>query len=200
MPVLDAEQLDPIVQAMGEKYRVEEDHCLRVALLARRLFDLLAELHGLGDAEALLLRHGAMLHDIGHFVSYRAHHRHSAYLIEHDTTLVGYPEEGRAVLAYLARSHRKKPVDPPEGMGQVALRLAALLRLADGMDHDRTGSVELLGAEIKADRIILTVRGLDTVSRAEVLKSKAALMKPAFGRKLMWLTDAPQDATEQGTA
>lgn len=170
---------------MCEKYRYEEPHCQRVAGLSRRLFDLLAPLHGLGDDQAQLLRHGALLHDIGHFISYRAHHRHGEYLIRTDSSLAGYPAEERELLAYLARSHRKQPVPPPS---KAALRLAAILRLADGMDHDRTGTAAIDGAEMTRKKIRLAVSGLDAPALARVLQTKAILVAPAFGREVVWAT------------
>ncbi|HYF92525.1 MAG TPA: HD domain-containing protein [Symbiobacteriaceae bacterium] len=174
---------DPLVFAMCEKYRYEEPHCRRVAALARRLFDLLGPLHGLGEEEARLLTHGALLHDIGHFVSYRGHHRHGEYLIATDAALAGYPPKQRALLAYLARSHRKRPVPPP---GRPALQLAALVRLADGLDHDRTGQVHIAGTEVTGRKIHVAVSGLDPGGLAELLRRKAILMEPAFGRKVAW--------------
>ncbi|MDF2627613.1 MAG: hypothetical protein K0R39_1444 [Symbiobacteriaceae bacterium] len=182
-----------MVLAMCDKYGYEEQHCQRVAGLAGQLFALLADLHGMGEEAAALLRHGALLHDIGHAVHYRAHHRHGAYLIEHDASLAGYPAQERAVLAYLARAHRKQTVPPPPaggGTGRRALRLAALLRLADGLDHERTGKVQILGAEVTGKRITLTVEGVDLVAQADLLNRKAALMKPAFGRKVVWQAGA----------
>lgn len=172
---------------MCEKYLYEEPHCRRVVAMAQQLFELLAPLHGLGPEEAQLLRHGALLHDIGHFISYRGHHRHGEYLIRTDSTLAGYPQDGREVLAYLARSHRKRPVAPPT---RAALRLAALLRLADGMDHDRTGGVTIEGAEISSGQIRLQAAGLNTEGLAPVLQRKAVLIGPAFGRKLVWMEAA----------
>lgn len=184
---------EPLVLAMCEKYRYEEMHCKRVADLAGQLFAALADLHGMGEAEAGLLRHGALLHDIGHVIHYRAHHRHGEYLILHDASLGGYPEPERTVLAYLALAHRKLQVPQPPGgggAGRRALKLAALLRLADGMDHERTGAAKLLGVEVAPKQITLTVEGIDLEAQADLLMRKAALVKPAFGRTVVWQAGA----------
>lgn len=193
MPGREVGPFEPMVLAMCEKYRYEEMHCKRVADLAGQLFAALADVHGMGEEEARLLRHSALLHDIGHVIHYRAHHRHGEYLILHEAALAGYPAQERAVLAYLARAHRKQRVPPPPAGGEAgrrAVRLAALLRLADGMDHERTGAVKLQGLEVSPKRITLTVEGIDLTAQAELLNRKAALVKPAFGRKLVWQAGA----------
>ncbi|HWI61346.1 MAG TPA: HD domain-containing protein [Symbiobacteriaceae bacterium] len=176
---------------MCEKYRYEEQHCRRVAALARQLFDLLAPVHGMGDDAARLLRHAALLHDIGHFISYRGHHKHSEYLIRTDATLAGYPDAERELVAWLARSHRRRVIPPPAGRGRPALQLAALLRLADGMDHDRPATLELMDAEVSQSKLRLTVQGLDQEALQDVLRDKARLMRPAFGRKVLWQSSGP---------
>jgi len=193
LPGRDVGPFEPLVLAMCEKYRYEEMHCKRVADLAGQLFAALADLHGMGEAEAGLLRHGALLHDIGHAVHYRAHHRHGEYLVLQDASLGGYPEPERTVLAYLARAHRKQRVPKAPGgggEGRRALRLAALLRLADGMDHERTGTARLLAVDVAPKQITLAVEGIDLQAQADLLNRKAALMKPAFGRKVVWQAGA----------
>ncbi len=203
--MLELSHLEPLVLTMCEKYRYEEQHCHRVAGLAQQLFDLLKPLHGLGEHEALLLRHAALLHDIGHFVNYRGHHRHSAYLIRRDSALSGYGEERLEIVANIALNHRKKPSPPPDTLDRKgargALQLSAMLRLVDGMDHDRSGTAAILGTELSDEQIRLQVTGLNLTDLADVLKKKVVLIKPAFERKLVWVpaTEPLAEARRQET-
>jgi exopolyphosphatase/guanosine-5'-triphosphate,3'-diphosphate pyrophosphatase len=191
MAELEWEQLDRLVESMCHKFQYEPLHCGRVAVFARQLFDALAPLHELGEAEAHLLRHAALLHDVGHFIGFQGHHKHGEYLVRHDAALAGYPQAERELLAYVVRCHRKKAVAPPAGLSckrqQQALVLAALLRLADGIDYDRNDGVRLLRVEATRKEIRLFVAGINPEGIDQVLADKAALMKRAFGRKVVWL-------------
>lgn len=190
MAALEPQLLEAQVLTMCDKYRYEEAHCRQVASLAKAIFEYLGPLHGLGPTELTLLRHGALLHDLGAYISHKGHHRHSAYLILHDTALQDYPEEHRAILALMALNHRKKPTRPDKALGperaRTALQLSAILRLADGLDYDRVGKAAIAGCEITPDEIRLTVSGIDLRNLTAVLKTKARLMKEAFGRKVRW--------------
>lgn len=195
MSTLKAELLETQVITMSEKYHYEKEHCHRVAEFAQQLFELLEPLHGLGETEAILLRHATLLHDVGHFISYQGHHRHGAYLILNDMALSSYPKEQRQVVAMVIRNHRKKAAAPPGGFSKaralVTMQLSAILRLADGLDHDRAGTAAIVGAKLTRDQIQLEVSGLALDSQKEILKDKAELIKPAFNRKLVWVTPEP---------
>ena len=149
------------VYELGHRCHWEEGHARHVASLALGLFDALRILHGLGDAERELLEYAALLHDIGYHISRRSHHKHSCYLIQH-ADLRGFQPEEIDVMAYAARYHRKalpksKHTDfqrLPRATRTTALRLAALLRLAEGLDRShyqnvRTVHVHLTGTEVR---------------------------------------------------
>ena len=56
-------------------------HAEQVARLALSLFDQLRPIHEMGADLRLVLEMAALLHDVGHFVSRKSHHRHGEYLI-----------------------------------------------------------------------------------------------------------------------
>ena len=70
-----------------------------------------SSVHAFGERDRLLLRAAAMLHDIGDYVHYSGHHKHSQYLIQH-ADIMGITPEERAIVANIARYHRKGPPDP----------------------------------------------------------------------------------------
>ena len=92
--------------ALGQRYRVDREHAHHVALLANRLFDDLREEHGLGDRERLLLQVAALLHDVGVYVSLRAHHKHSQYILA-ASQIFGLSDDETAVVSNIARYHRR---------------------------------------------------------------------------------------------
>jgi exopolyphosphatase/guanosine-5'-triphosphate,3'-diphosphate pyrophosphatase len=99
-------------------------------------------LHHLGDAERELLLYAAMLHDIGDFISFNDHHLHSHYIIR-NAELLGFDQKEVAIMADLARFHRKKlprrrdlEMDVLDEEGQeVVVLLSGLLRLAESLDR-----------------------------------------------------------------
>ena len=62
--------------------------------------------HGLGGRERLLLQVAALLHDIGVYVSLRAHHKHSQYLLA-ASQIFGLSDDETAIVSNIARYHRR---------------------------------------------------------------------------------------------
>jgi exopolyphosphatase/guanosine-5'-triphosphate,3'-diphosphate pyrophosphatase len=144
---------------LGRRYQFDEAHGERVCKLAGELFDDLAGVHLFGDRERLLLRAAAMLHDIGDFVRYDGHHKHSYYLIQHSDVMGLTPDE-RAVVANIARYHRKSLPDlahpnfrelDRDARGRVR-GLAAILRIADALDREHRGKVHAVRAILEPVR------------------------------------------------
>jgi exopolyphosphatase / guanosine-5'-triphosphate,3'-diphosphate pyrophosphatase len=98
--------------------------------------------HGLTDREREWLEYAALLHDIGVHISYERHHRHSYYLIRNGD-LRGFDPQEIEIMALVARYHRQaRPRrshdgygDLPAGARRVVKTLAAMLRLAEGLDR-----------------------------------------------------------------
>ena len=115
-----------------------------------------------------MLEYAALLHDIGQHVSRKGHHRHAAYLVEH-AQLRGFAPDEIEFLAALVRHHRRgdiKASEPRAGAldkpSRERLRkLAALLRLADGLDRGRRGVVEGVDVAIGADLVVLRLHARD---------------------------------------
>ncbi|MCE7974759.1 MAG: Ppx/GppA family phosphatase, partial [Leptolyngbya sp. PLA1] len=134
-------------------------HAEHVATLSLSLYDQFRKestlIPGLASrrGERALLEAGSLLHDIGTFVEYRAHHKHGMAIIRH-ADLPGVSDADREVLALLARFHRKKAPKAshpamsalPASEREVVLRLSAILRIADGLDRrhaQTTGGVHV---------------------------------------------------------
>ena len=125
---------------MAEKYQVDLDHARSVADVAVRLFDAFQADHGLGPRQRLLLRVAALLHEVGGFVSSRAHHKHSEYLIA-NSEIFGLNRHETVLVSQIARYHRRsvpRPSHPsymalPRESRIIVNKLAALLRVADAL-------------------------------------------------------------------
>jgi len=142
----------------------DEAHGRQVARLALDLFDQTHPLHRLGPDDREMLEYASLLHDIGEHVATSAHHKHTAYLIQHGR-LRGFSPEEVDVLTAIARAHRgggpRASHEPfgsldPATRDRVA-RLAALLRVADGLDRGRAGAVKRIGVVLDGPRVRLAV-------------------------------------------
>jgi exopolyphosphatase/guanosine-5'-triphosphate,3'-diphosphate pyrophosphatase len=176
------------VQGLARRCRWPEDHARHVGALAVELFDQTAELHGLGSEDRELLEFGAFLHDIGEHVASTGHHKHGAYLVLHGQ-LRGFTPDEVQLLAGLARWHRRgepKATDDLPLVDVDRLRpLVALLRVADGLDRGRVGTVEHVRARIGPSLVVLD---LETRDDAELelwgARRKRDLFENVFGRDL----------------
>ena len=137
------------VRAFAERCRFEAPHAKQVRTLALQLFDQLGPRLGCTPADRLTLADAALLHDVGYHVNYAKHHKHSYHLIVH-ADLLGVSPEEQVVIANVARYHRGTPpkrrhegfaVLDAAGRARVR-RLAALLRVADGLDRGHVSAVE----------------------------------------------------------
>jgi exopolyphosphatase/guanosine-5'-triphosphate,3'-diphosphate pyrophosphatase len=163
-----------------------------VTCLALKLFDQLKSLHGLGAADRRILQAAALLHDIGQFVSFQSHHKHSLYLIS-NTELPNFSRQEMQIVANVARYHRKAhPTDHHPfyaALGDTekvrTIRLAALLRLADALDREHTQRVTDLTAKVGPDELTLWLDGTSgLLLEGWSLKKKANLFVKVFGRKV----------------
>ena len=133
---------------LAERCNYRPSHAQQVARLALDLFDQTRAIHGLTSRERDWLGYAALVHDIGMHISYARHHRHSYYLIKNGD-LRGFAPEEVEIIALIARYHRRgTPKRPHEGYGDLSgsVRrtvkiLAALLRLAEGLDRSHAQSV-----------------------------------------------------------
>ena len=154
------------VLALCRRCNWDEGHGRQVARLAGDLFDRLLPLHHLGQDDRELLEHAALLHDIGEHVARDDHHEHSAYLIRHGK-LRGFSAHEVATLASVARYHGRHDPEPEhEAFRQLevesrrrVLTLAAILRVADGLDRGRASAVDSVDVDVVAGRASVEVAG-----------------------------------------
>ena len=133
---------------LGRKYQFDEEHAVLTSRLAAQLFLQSTSLHNLDESDLLLLEVGALLHDIGHFINTIDHEKHGHYVLKANH-LIGLSESEQNIVANLVRYHRAKTSPPDDDSfklllqkdRQTVLKLAALLRLADGLDVGHCGRI-----------------------------------------------------------
>jgi exopolyphosphatase/guanosine-5'-triphosphate,3'-diphosphate pyrophosphatase len=177
---------------LGRRYHFDEDHGRTVAGFATQLFDDLARVHGLEPRDRVLLFAAALLHDIGDFVRYEGHHKHSFYVIAHSDVMGLTPSE-REVVANVARYHRKSPPSlehenfralPPKQRSKVKA-MAAILRVADAFDREHRQVVSRISARVDGSVLWLTVEGDGERALEEwTVRAKSGLLRDTLGLEI----------------
>ncbi len=188
------------VEALAHHYEQLGSHQRQVARLALTLFERLAALHGLAPSDRDLLYAAAILHAIGRFVAESGHHKHSAYLIR-NSLLSGWRDDERELIAQIARYYRKAMPKPshPEFMAlsleqqRRVEALAAILRIADGLDVRELGVVMDVVVRREAGRIAILAQAEGDVSgELGAAMFKADLFERAFGVRAVFESVIPE--------
>jgi exopolyphosphatase/guanosine-5'-triphosphate,3'-diphosphate pyrophosphatase len=178
--------------ALAEKYRVDLKHARNVADLAVRLYDAMGSEHGLGSRQRLLLRVAGLVHEVGGFVSNRAHHKHSYYVIV-NSEVFGLSRDELALVAHVARYHRRSAPKPshteymtlPREKRMTVSKLSALLRVADALDCTHAQQVRKLHCERRGEEFVLHIAGVaDLAMERRSVAMKGDLFEDIYGLKV----------------
>ncbi len=183
------------IRAITRSLDPDPAHAFQVSRLALGLFDQLSLLHGLSPPAKRLLEAGALLHDVGLSVDGSRHHKHALEIIR-TTELPGFSALERDMVACIARYHRKADPAPSHPVfrkldadAQVMVtRLAALLRVADGLDRAHRASVIRLDVDCTSECLEITVHQ-DHPSPTDLLGAarKQALFESVFQTKVKFV-------------
>ena len=182
-------QLLDLTASMGRRYHFDEAHARQVCKLALALFEQLQRLHALAPEDHRILMVAALLHDIGGYISYKKHHKHSLYLIA-QSELPGLSADEMLMAANVARYHRKntpRPAHPQfarlnKSQRQRIVKLAALVRIADALDRDHAQTVRHLEASLHKPYLNLKITGSGARNLEHwALQRKAQLFTDLFG-------------------
>jgi exopolyphosphatase/guanosine-5'-triphosphate,3'-diphosphate pyrophosphatase len=182
------------ILAFASRYDPDPPHALQVERLSLLLFDALVPLHCLGEAEREILSSAALLHDIGWVGGVKGHHKRSCRMVLEDATLPFAGEE-RTLVALVARYHRralptkKHPLYAglsPEEQATVSA-LAAILRVADGLDVGHAAAVEGLACTIGDEIVtIALIARRPVVGEVLAAEKKGDLFRLVYGRDLVF--------------
>lgn len=186
------DRLHAVLQ-LARSCEYEEGHTHQVTRLALRLFDELKLVHGLGPRERYWLQCGALLHDIGLIEGVQGHHKASLRIIL-DTPLLPFDKKERLIIGSIARYHRAAL--PQErhshfaalkpGLRRIVRILAAILRVADGLDYTHQSLVNELSCVLSPKQVLIrcVVKGLAEEERQRALE-KGDLLEEVLERKLV---------------
>ncbi|NJM04985.1 HD domain-containing protein [Candidatus Gracilibacteria bacterium] len=174
-----------------ETYQVDTAHARHVADRALELFDIVAEARPLPAASRQWLELGALLHNVGLTTDPAQHH-----IVGRDILLrqpiADLDADERALIAALVAFHRKKvrPQTEPTfvALGKnkqtLALQLAALVRVADGLDYSQSQTTQIVGSEQTEGGMRLLLSGPQSDADGARAISKADLWQRVFNAEL----------------
>ncbi len=154
------------IRALAERCDDDLTHSAHVAAMALQLFDATESLHGLPSDAREFLEAGALLANVGLVISHSKHHLHSYYVIR-NSELTGLTDNEIEIIAQIARYHRKSaPKASHTDFGRlssedqrVVKTLAAILRVAIGLDRSHDGRVRSVMAQVRRDRLVIEAQG-----------------------------------------
>jgi exopolyphosphatase/guanosine-5'-triphosphate,3'-diphosphate pyrophosphatase len=175
-------------------YDPDPAHNEQVTTLALDLFDGLRSLHGYGPKERRLLEIAGRLHDIGwsRVVSGK-HHKLSRDLIL-ELPIPGLNKRDRLTCALIARYHTKALPDASRHREFASLDsegrelvewLAAVLRVADGLDCNHANVVGKLTCEVRSEATTIHLESAGDC-RTEIgrARQKQDLLERKTGRRV----------------
>ena len=184
-----ADEVIRSARILAERYQSDPSHGAHVGNLCARLFEELSDLHQLDSHDALLLQVSAILHEIGTYISPRAHHKHSEYIIL-NSEIFGLDRLDIVVVALVSRYHRHSgPKTDHEDYRALGTddrirvnKIAAILRVADALERTHAQRVRKLTIRREPGKLILRLPGLaDAAVERIAMESKADLFQHVFG-------------------
>ncbi len=152
---------DAALERLAASCGCEMAHSRHVARLAGSIYDQLAKSYELNPQDRSLLEAAAKLQDVGYLINYDQHHKHSYHLIMH-SRLEGFQPHELELIANVARYHRgADPKRKHSNFRQLSERdqrrvrqMAAILRVAGGLDRSNTQQVTDVVVEVGHDDAI----------------------------------------------
>jgi exopolyphosphatase/guanosine-5'-triphosphate,3'-diphosphate pyrophosphatase len=200
------------VRQLGDRTNYDRAHADQVTRLSLDLFDQTSRLHHLPIEARNFLYYGALLHDIGYYISHAEHHKHSYYIIS-NAELLGFTNEEIEIVANIARYHRKshpklkhpgfQKLSSDEHREMVRM-LSGFLRIADGLDRGHLSLVHRIQATNERGNLVIALKPKSDALRTLELEiwgadRKKQLFEEVFGRQVIFKDLSPRRLAHPNT-
>lgn len=169
-----------------EKYDNETQHTEYVTHLALKLFDRTMKVCGLARNDKRLLEAVCRLHDVSYSQNGKNHADRSAAIVLNEG-VSGFTPSERSIIAGAITLHSGRRCRVPVRMHMMAgrdrekmLKLAAYLRIADGLDHGHIQSSSIISVSASRAMCEITVREDIYSVNIEMARMKADLWESVF--------------------
>ncbi|MCH6199507.1 Ppx/GppA family phosphatase [Aquiflexum sp. LQ15W] len=151
---------------LAMRYETDIEEKRHVSKLALQLFDQLKEEYQMNEEAKELLHNACLIYDVGLFVNFQDYQKHSAYLILNGR-LRGFNNEERAMLALMARYHRKSGPKKkhkefhalPSEDQKLVKGLVGILRIAVGLNKTKNQWVENIQCHVDEENLDIRIFG-----------------------------------------
>jgi len=191
--------IERLVAACG----VEIEHGRHVARMAALIYAQMLGQFPVRPGDRELLESAARLQDVGYLINYEQHHKHSYHLIRH-SRLDGVSASDLEIIANVARYHRgSRPRRKHANFAQLTSEdqsrvkhLAAILRVAGGLDRSNTQQVQSVKVERRGRETMLKVIA-PTFPEVDIwgARRRVELFEEVFDTKLDFEWQPPGDLT-----
>lgn len=196
--LFEIERWDGVLE-LCRRYGADPKREVAVRNRVVQLFREMERVHNLPAEYCFWLEAAALMHNVGKFMNYQGHHRHTQYIIA-NSELYGFAPEQRAIVSAIARYLGKsRPSAQDRVMRLIPLeqhanvhRAIVLLRLAVALKQGRstlgTGDLQLpaVRTRIFARRVTLELYKIKSGGELELwaLRKEAAYFREVFRRDL----------------
>lgn len=181
------------VLATCGRYGVDPRQAEPVRAHAVQLFRDLQPLHELPPDYRQWLEAAAMMRDVGKYINYQGHHRHTQYVIA-GSELFGFTPQQRSIVSGIARYLGKsRPALEDRAFRYIApaehervKRAIVLLRLAVALNQDRASDVLRVIVRAYPKRVLIEIQPGRTGAELELwsLRKEADYFREVFRREL----------------
>jgi CHAD domain-containing protein/phosphohistidine phosphatase SixA len=188
----------PTIESLCATFKNEDVHSQHVARLATVLFDAVYVAVKLPPGLRQVLRAAALLHDIGYAHNPYEHHEESAWIIV-KKGVAGFTDEQCGTIAATVLLHRKDyaktfsfPLFRDIETKETALRLGAILRIADGLDHGHIQNTTILSVKQTPGAFLCACASPGYRGNIPWAQAKADLWKRMFSKEIRIVEEKAQ--------
>ena len=180
----------PTIESLCRKNRNEDIHSQYVARLSLQIFDAVCPYLKLPLSLRPVLKAAALLHDIGYYRKPSDHQAEGSRIVL-KKGVSGFSGEQCKTIAAVILLHRKDyaraysdPFFKKLKNKEPALRLGAIMRVADGLDHGHMQNASIQSVKNLAGGFLLSVSSPGYRSNVAWAQAKADLWKKIFLKEL----------------
>lgn len=191
------------LEALCKANRVNMEHAHRVAALALQVFDATNAIHRLPQSLRPLMEAAAIVHNVGLAADPDNHHTRGRDILLAEP-IRGFTDDERRILATTTAFHRKRvrtETEPaylalPPDLQNDALKLSAILRIADGLDYSGDGITDITQIQAEPEELVIAVSGPNPGPDIQQAQKKSDLWAKVFGARVRILEAAPETPAE----
>ena len=183
------EEIINLVWYINKKYGLERKHSEYVLELCVSIFDQTKKLHRLDKRERLYLQIAAILHGVGYYVNVDDQSATTYELIKKQR-IMGLSNRELEIIAnvafYYGNEVPKQHHDNYQKLSFedkiVVVKLAAILKIADGFDISHTSKINLLSLHIQKDNLYFTIKANEQIYLEEwTFEQNASFFEQVMG-------------------